>query len=83
MINVGISNGDLVVVQQQNSADFGQIIVALVGDEATLKRYMVDTDNKKIILHPENDEMEDMVFDYNNNIIIQGVAIKVIKNLEN
>ena len=82
MINAGISNGDLVVIQQQNSADFGQIIVALVGDEATLKRYMYDSENKKIILHPENDEMEDLVFDYNSNIIIQGVAIKVIKNLE-
>ena len=80
MINAGIDNGDYVVVRQQNCADEGQIVVALVDDgECTLKRYYKDEKLKKVRLHPENDEMEDMHFD---TISIQGVAVKVIKNLE-
>ena len=46
--------------------------------EATLKRYYIDNDKKMIRLHPENEAMEDMYFD---SISIQGVAVKVIKNL--
>ena len=81
MINVGIEDGDYVVIRQQPLADEGQIIVAMTEDgECTLKRYYKDRRRKKIRLHPENDEMEDMYYD---NIEIQGVAVKVIKNLEN
>lgn len=81
MINVGINDGDYVVVRQQNNADQGQIVVALVNDgECTLKKYYRDNRRRKIRLHPENDDMEDMYFD---NIEIQGIAVKVIKNLEN
>ena len=56
------------------------MVVALVDDcEATLKRYYRDDKQKKIRLHPENDNMDDMYFD---NIEIQGIAVKVIKDLE-
>ena len=78
MIKAGINTGDFVIVKQQNYADEGQIVVALTGDEATLKRYYIDKDKKQIRLHPENDNMEDMFFD---NISIQGVAVKVLKDL--
>ena len=78
MIKAGINTGDYVIVRQQNYADEGQIVVALTGDEATLKRYYIDNDKKMIRLHPENEAMEDMYFD---SISIQGVAVKVIKNL--
>lgn len=78
MINAGINNGDYVVVKQQETAENGQIIVALIENEATLKRYFLDNENKKIRLHPENPKMEDMYFD---NIIIQGIAVKVIKDI--
>lgn len=81
MINVGIEDGDYVVVRQQPSAEEGQIVVAMTEDgECTLKRYYKDKRRRKIRLHPENDDMEDMYFD---NIEIQGIAVKVIKNLEN
>ncbi len=79
MINAGINNGDLVVIRQQSSADDGQIVVALVDDEATLKRYYRDDKKQRIRLHPENDTMEDIFVD---NCLIQGVAVKVIKNLQ-
>ena len=78
MINAGISSGDYVIVKKQDSADEGQIVVALIDDEATLKIYYIDKNKKKIRLHPENDTMQDMYFD---NVVIQGVAVKVLKNL--
>lgn len=78
MIKANIEDGDFVIVRQQNSANEGEIIVALIENEATLKRYYVDKKKKKIRLHPENDEMEDMYF---NEISIQGVAVKVLKDL--
>lgn len=61
MINAGIYNGDTIIVRKQNAADDGQIIVALVDDSATVKRLF--RRDGKIILHPENDEMSDMIFD--------------------
>ena len=78
MINANIEDGDFVIVKQQNTANEGQIVVALIDDEATLKRYYLDKKHKKVRLHPENVEMEDMYFD---NISIQGVAVKVLKDL--
>lgn len=78
MINAGINPGDYVIVREQETAEIGQIVVALIDDEATLKRYYIDDVKKQIRLHPENDDMEDMFFD---NIVIQGVAVKVLKDL--
>ena len=78
MVNANISDSDLVIIKQQETAEIGQIVVALIDNEATLKRYYIDKKNKKIRLHPENDNMKDMYFD---EIQIQGVAIKVIKDL--
>ena len=78
MINAGIADGDYVIVRQQETAEIGQIVVALIGEEATLKRYYIDREKRKIRLHPENSRMKDMYYD---SITIQGVAIKVIKDL--
>ena len=78
MIDAGIDDGDLVIIRKQETAEEGDIIVALINDEATLKRFYRDKKKRKIRLHPENAKLEDMYFD---NIAIQGVAIKVIKDL--
>ena len=78
MIEAGISPGDLVVVRQQNHAKSGDIIVALADGKNTLKRYFPEPESKRIRLHPENSQMEDF---YVNELYIQGVATKVIKNL--
>ena len=78
MIDAGIDNSDLVLVRQQNYADAGQIVVALGEDEATLKRWYPEPENRRIRLHPENSEMEDI---YMESCVIQGVAVKVIKDL--
>jgi repressor LexA len=56
MINAGMLDGDIVVVQRQETATDGEIIVALVGEEATVKRFFREADH--IRLQPENDHME-------------------------
>ena len=61
MIEAGIDDGDLVVVKKQVEAKEGDIVVALVDNQNTLKRYFRDDENKKIILHPENKKMKDII----------------------
>lgn len=78
MIHAGISDGDLVLVRQQNTAEPGQIVVALIDDEATLKRFYPEPEHQRIRLHPENEAMEDI---YVENCLVQGVAVKVLKDL--
>lgn len=78
MIGAEIDDGDLVLIRQQNTAEPGQIVVALMEDEATLKRFYPEPENHRVRLHPENPEMRDI---YGDNVIIQGVAVKVIKGL--
>lgn len=56
MIGAGILSGDLVVVRPQQSADDGQIVVARIGDEATVKR--LRRRNGQVWLLPENDAYE-------------------------
>lgn len=56
MIDVGILEGDYVVVRPQDTARDGEIIVALVGEEATVKRFFRESDH--IRLQPENTTME-------------------------
>lgn len=79
MIEAGINDNDLVLIRHQDYANSGQIIVALVEDEATLKRYYPEPQNRRIRLHPENSAIEDIFVE---DCIIQGVAVKVLKDLE-
>lgn len=79
MIEADIADGDYVMIRQQNFAAPGQIVVALIDDEATLKRYYPEPENHRVRLHPENPAMEDI---YVEQCIIQGVAVKILKNAE-
>jgi repressor LexA len=56
MINAGILEGDFVVVRPQETATDGDIVVAMVGEEATVKRFFIEDDH--IRLQPENEAME-------------------------
>ena len=56
MINAGILDGDKVVVRPQPSADDGQIVVAIIGDEATVKR--LSRKNGQVWLLPENENYD-------------------------
>jgi len=59
MKNAGIFNGDIVLVQKQAVARKGEIIIAIIGDEATVKRYFPEGD--QIRLQPENELMKPII----------------------
>ena len=59
MINIGINNGDLVIVEQCNTASNGDLVVALVDDSATVKTFY--RENGYIRLQPENDAMDPII----------------------
>ncbi len=59
MINAGIFSGDKIIVRQQNNAERGEIVVALIDDEATVKRYYPE--RGYVRLQPENPNMEPII----------------------
>lgn len=61
MIEAGIYNGDKIICEKTEYADNGDIVVALIDDSATVKRFFKR--NGKIVLHPENRTMTDIVVD--------------------
>lgn len=76
MINIGMFEGDKIVVRKQDYADNGDIVVALVEDSATVKRFFKR--DGKIVLHPENDNMQDFIFD---NVTILGKVVGLMRNI--
>lgn len=61
MINAGIHDGDKIIVEKTSTCDQGEIVVALVDDSATCKRFYKR--DGKFILHPENDALSDIILD--------------------
>ncbi|WP_333651745.1 transcriptional repressor LexA [Lacrimispora sp.] len=61
MINAGILEGDQIIVEQCHTAHNGEIVVALVDDSATVKRFFKE--NGRYRLQPENDSMEPIIVD--------------------
>jgi repressor LexA len=61
MVNVGIYDGDLVMVEESNTARNNDIVVALIEDEATVKRYFKENGHYR--LQPENDFMDPIIVD--------------------
>ncbi len=80
MINAGILDGDFVLVRQQPTAEQGEMVVALIEDEATVKRFY--RDKNKIRLQPENDTMEPIIVNpADKNIMIIGKVKGVIRKV--
>ncbi len=78
MTGAGIDDGDLVVVRRQDDAKPGDIVVALVENQNTLKRLMWNDEQRCWYLHPENPAMSDIPAP---ELTVQGVARQVIKQL--
>ncbi|AJA48029.1 LexA repressor [Clostridium pasteurianum DSM 525 = ATCC 6013] len=72
MIDAGIYDGDFAIIEKTNSAKNGDIVVALIGDEATIKRFYKEKDH--IRLQPENSTMDPIIVP-NCNIIGELVGI--------
>ena len=77
MINAGIFNGDYVIVEQQQTAENGQKIVALVEDSATVKTFYKEDGH--IRLQPENDTMEPIIVEQDQFFQILGKVIGVFR----
>ena len=77
MIDAGIMNGDKIVVRRQETAENGEIVVALVDDSATVKRFY--RRDGKIILHPENETLSDMIFE-DGQVSILGKVVGLMRN---
>lgn len=75
MIKAGILSGDIIIVEKTPTAVNGEIVVALIEDEATVKRYYKE--NGHFRLQPENDDYAPIISD---EIIILGKVISLIRN---
>jgi len=74
MIDIGILDGDIVVIRQQSTADNGEIVVAMVDDEATLKRIYYEYGHVR--LQPENSTMAPIIVD---NAEVLGKLVALIR----
>lgn len=75
MINCGILNGDIIIAEKTPSAANGEIVVALLEDEATVKRFYKEDGHFR--LQPENDDYEPIISD---EIIILGKVVSLIRH---
>ena len=75
MTGVGIRNNDFLIIREQQTADYGQIVAVCIGDEATVKTFQPQRD--KIILHAENPRYKDIEVypDETDNFRILGVVV--------
>lgn len=80
MVGADICEGDLIVVRKTLEAEDGDIIVALLNGENTLKRCLKKPDGS-VVLHPENSSMEDIPIGPEDEFYIQGIATHVIKHI--
>ena len=74
MINMGIYDGDYLIVEKTNIANNGDVVVALVDDSATVKRFYAEDGHFR--LQPENDFMDPIIVDH---VEILGKAIRLIR----
>ena len=77
MIEAGILEGDYVIIKQQRDAEQGDIVVALIGDEATVKRFYRAGDHVR--LQPENSSMEPIIV---KDVSILGKVIGLFREVQ-
>ena len=76
MVDEGIHDGDLVVVQSRDDADSGEMVVALVGNEATLKRFFPE--GPTVRLQPANRNMKPLFYPAPE-VKIQGIVVGLMR----
>jgi repressor LexA len=77
MRDAGILNGDVVIVSPEPTAKNGDIVVALLDDEATVKTYV--SRKGKIILRPENPDYDDITLDPRNDVRVLGKVVGLMR----
>jgi repressor LexA len=84
MKNVGIMDGDLLAVHKADTAENGQIVVARIEDEVTVKRLKKTRKRSEILLLPENEELEPILVDLKEqDFSIEGLGVGVIRTQAN
>ena len=78
MIEECIADGDHVIVRKQATCENGDLVVARIGDEATLKRFYRERQKRRIRLQPANSGMKP-IFCKANDVVIEGVVVGVIR----
>ena len=76
MINAGINNGDYIIVSKQNTARNGQIVVAMIDGNATVKTFYKEVDHVR--LQPENDTMDPIIV---KNVQIVGKVVGLVRKI--
>jgi repressor LexA len=79
MIDIGIYDGDLLAVKKTESAHNGQIVVARINDEVTVKRF--EKGSKSISLIAENSSFEPIIVTSQDDFAIEGLAVGLIRSL--
>lgn len=80
MINDAIMDGDLALIRPQTTADNGDIVVALLDDEATLKRYYRGDDCIRLV--PRNPNFDTIVISTDEKLTIIGKVIKIVRDID-
>jgi len=77
MVNAGIDDGDYVIAQQQKTANNGEIVIALIDNRATVKRFYKRSDY--VELRPENPDYDPILV---KNVKLLGKVVGLFRNLE-
>ncbi len=80
MKEIGILDNDIVVIRKRATAENGEVIVALIDGEATLKRFFRRGNN--IVLHPENASFKDIIIPEGEDIQVVGKLVGVIRKYQ-
>ncbi|MDK9430102.1 transcriptional repressor LexA [Gallibacterium anatis] len=79
MKDIGILDGDLLAVHSTKDVRNGQVVVARIGDNVTVKRF--ERKGNMLYLHPENSELSPIIVDLSQeNVEIEGIAVGIIRN---
>ncbi|KGQ49450.1 LexA family transcriptional regulator [Gallibacterium anatis 10672-6] len=79
MKDIGILDGDLLAVHSTKDVRNGQVVVARIGDNVTVKRF--ERKGNMLYLHPENSDLSPIVVDLSQeNVEIEGIAVGIIRN---
>ena len=80
MINDAIVEGDLALIRPQGTADNGDIVIAMIDGEATMKRFY--REKGRIRLQPRNPNMEPIIIPAGEEVAIIGKVVKIIRDIE-
>ena len=77
MSGIGVLDGDIVIVRQQQTAHHGEVVVAIIDGEATLKRYI--RENGVTLLRPENPRYSDIPIQPDRELLIAGKMVGLLR----